>query len=84
METAYVAYILYSCSLGKYYSGQTNDLEKRLQQHNSGHGKYTKHGAPWDLIWFKKCLSRSEAVNIETQIKKRGAKRYIEDNQFGV
>lgn len=50
METAYVAYILYSCSLGKYYIGQTNDLDKRLQQHNAGHGKYTKHGAPWDLI----------------------------------
>jgi putative endonuclease len=79
MEVIYVTYILYSSSLGKYYIGQTDDFEKRFKQHNSGQSKFTKQGVPWNLVWQMEFFSRSEAVKLETQIKKRGAQRYLEN-----
>ncbi len=75
----YFVYILYSNCLDKFYTGQTDNLEKRLTRHNAGHGKYTKKGIPWTLAWSKQVESRSEAIKLEQTIKKRGAKRFIED-----
>jgi putative endonuclease len=71
-------YIIYSCSLNKYYVGQTNNIDDRLLRHNSGREKYTKIGTPWELVWKKEVLTRSEAMKLEKQIKNRGAKRYLE------
>ena len=76
-------YILYSETILKYYVGQTADIEIRLQRHNKGYVKSTKRGLPWKLIYWTEVLSRSEALILERKIKKRGAKRYL-DNQFGV
>ncbi|WP_298238180.1 hypothetical protein [uncultured Algibacter sp.] len=45
--------------------------------------KSTKHGLPWELILKIEVLSRREALILEKKIKKRGAKRYL-DNHFGV
>ncbi|GAA5021043.1 hypothetical protein GCM10011506_03530 [Marivirga lumbricoides] len=72
-------YILYSLSLGQYYVGQTSDLEKRIIRHNSGHGKHTKKGIPWKLIWSIGKRNRSESMELERKIKKRGAERYLAD-----
>ena len=76
-----VVYILYSRFLQKYYTGQTNNIQDRLLRHNSGQGKYSKIGVPWELIWKIEVSSRSEAVKLESQIKKH-AKRYLE-RKFG-
>ncbi|WP_298239041.1 GIY-YIG nuclease family protein [uncultured Algibacter sp.] len=76
-------YILFSQSLSKYYVGQTADFDKRLERHNLGYVKSTKHGLPWELILKIEVLSRREALILEKKIKKRGAKRYL-DNHFGV
>ena len=74
----YTVYILYSRSLEKHYTGQTNDFVDRLTRHNSGEGKYSKIGVPWELIWKTEVSTRSEAVKKDSQIKKQGAKRYLE------
>ncbi|WP_296698840.1 GIY-YIG nuclease family protein, partial [Algoriphagus sp.] len=65
----YCVYILYSNSLGKYYVGQTSDLIKRLNRHNAGRERFTRTGAPWQLIYSIGCDSRSEAVRLEKKIK---------------
>ena len=72
-------YILYSKSLEKYYTGQTNNLKDRLYRHNSGWQKHTKKGTPWKLVWSRSCKNREEAVKLESRIKKRGAKRFLEE-----
>lgn len=64
----------------KYYTGQTIDFVDRLARHNSGESKYSKNGVPWELIWKTEVSTRSEAVKKEIQIKKQGAKRYLERN----
>ncbi len=80
----YTVYILYSQKRSRYYIGETSNIEKRLERHNKGLVKSTKSGAPWDLITTVEVADRSEALLLEKRIKKRGAKRFIEDNQFGV
>ncbi|MBT8186705.1 MAG: GIY-YIG nuclease family protein [Croceitalea sp.] len=76
-------YILYSEKRSRYYVGQTTDIDKRLKRHNLGIVPSTKNGKPWKLIMRIEVFSRSEAVVLERKIKKRGAKRYIDDH-FGV
>ena len=76
-------YIIYSEKRSKYYVGQTANIDNRLKRHNLGFVPSTKNGAPWKLVLQIEVLSRSEAMILEKKIKKRGAKRYI-DNQFGV
>ena len=80
----YTVYILYSQKRSRYYVDQTDNVENRLIRHNKGLVASTKTGVPWDLIYTQKVKNRSESLILEKKIKKRGAKRYIEDNQFGV
>ena len=38
----YIVYILYSSRLDKYYIGRTNDIVRRLSEHNRIKGKFTQ------------------------------------------
>ena len=76
-------YILYSEKRSKYYVGQTADIDKRLKRHNQGTVPSTKTGIPWLLVLQIEVSNRSEALLLERKIKKRGAKRFI-DNHRGV
>ena len=75
----YWTYILYSETLNKFYTGQTNNLDTRIERHNLALVKSTKNGIPWKLIHSTKQSSRTEAIKLETKIKKRGAKRFLDD-----
>jgi len=74
----YSVYILYSKSSDKYYIGHTGDVEKRLNQHNSGYSKSTKSGIPWILKYEYSYSSRSCAVNRENEIKMKKSRKYIQ------
>lgn len=74
-------YILFSEKSSKYYVGQTADIEDRLKRHNSGRVNSTKYGIPWKIVLQIEVLNRSQAVALETKIKKRGAKRYLDDHR---
>jgi putative endonuclease len=80
-------YILQSESTGRYYCGQTNDLDRRIREHNdpaSYSAKTTKRFlGPWRLIWSKSFDSRSEAMMLERSIKKRGMSRFLEEQVNG-
>lgn len=59
------------CRDGTFYTGWTNDLDKRLEAHNSGAGaKYTKTRRPVELMWFRESNSKEEAMSLEWHIKK--------------
>ncbi|MFN7654355.1 MAG: GIY-YIG nuclease family protein [Cyclobacteriaceae bacterium] len=72
-------YILQSLTTNRYYVGQTNNLEKRLDEHNSEVAGHTKKEQPWKLVWHKTVSTRGEALLLERKIKKRGASRFLED-----
>ena len=61
------------CADGRYYVGQTDDLENRLWEHQQG-GKcaYTSVRRPIVLVWSQEFPTREEAKEAEAQIKKWG------------
>ena len=73
----FYVYILYSEKIAKHYIGQTQNIENRIMEHNSGESKFTKTGKPWLLVWSKALTTRAEAMALEKKIKMYGAKRYL-------
>ncbi len=62
-------YIL-KCSDGTYYTGSTNDLERRLIQHQIGEGaNYTKSRRPVELVYYEEYDRIDEAFYREKQIQ---------------
>ena len=82
----YYVYILKSESSGRYYCGSTENPEKRLEQHNDLTNWFTKttkrFKGPWKFFWITELGTRSDAINLEQRIKKRGSKRFLDDLQI--
>lgn len=58
------------CADGTLYTGWTNNLEKRIQAHNSGAGaKYTRSRRPVKLVYFESFPTKEEAMSREWHIK---------------
>ena len=69
MEYMYYTYVLESKS-GKRYVGQTNNLERRLFEHNNGLTRYTtKQRTQWKVIYYETFPTRSEAMKREAYFK---------------
>ena len=63
-------YIL-RCGDGTLYTGMTDDFEKRLAAHRSGHGaKYTRGRTPLEAVYREDCASKSDALKRECAIKR--------------
>lgn len=63
---------LLECSDGSYYCGITNDINRRLSEHNAGTGaKYTRGRLPVKLLVKVGVGSRSEALKLESMVKKK-------------
>jgi len=59
------------CSDDSLYTGITNDLQKRFQQHVEGKGaKYFRGRQPLEVVHLEQCPDRSSASKREAQIKK--------------
>lgn len=68
-NSCWFVYIL-QCNDGTYYTGATNNLDKRVEKHNSGKGaKYTRNRLPVKLVYSLKCNSKSAALKEEYRIK---------------
>ncbi|MBD3231925.1 GIY-YIG nuclease family protein [Candidatus Dependentiae bacterium] len=66
----FYVYIL-KCRDGSYYTGHTDNIEKRLSEHVSGSVKcYTSNKLPVKLVFMKNFPSRYEALCAERKIKK--------------
>ncbi len=74
----YSVYIIYSQKLDRYYVGSTNDLDRRLHDHNRGKTPYSKNGLPWVLRYSEHFETRQEAVRREKEIKKKKSRKFIE------
>lgn len=66
----WLVYLL-RCSDGSLYCGITNDIDRRLSQHNKGKGaKYTRTRLPVNLVYLENAESKSAALKKEAMIKK--------------
>ncbi len=75
----YFVYILYSEKLDRYYVGQTEDIEKRLQIHLLGISKYTSVAIDWTLVHSETFPTRKDAIKRESEIKRKKSRKYIEE-----
>jgi putative endonuclease len=58
------------CSNGKYYTGSTIDLERRLIQHQNGEGSnFTKKYLPVELVYIEEFQRIDQAFYREKQIQ---------------
>ena len=74
-------YILQSESSGRYYCGQSSDVDRRIRQHNDPEYDFSKttkrFAGPWRLVKSIRCDDRSQATRLERSIKKIGIARYL-------
>ncbi|PPD00313.1 MAG: hypothetical protein CTY35_02620 [Methylotenera sp.] len=80
----YFVYIL-KCKDDSYYTGITNDLERRLNEHHSGKNKdsYTHDKRPLTLMWFETFNDVLNAIATEKKIKgwsRRKKEALIDEN----
>ena len=82
----FFVYILRSEQSGKFYTGQTNDLDRRMQEHNDplhNNRKFTTLNAgPWELLHHEEYATRSEAMKREKWLKSGVGREWIHA-QFG-
>ena len=77
IKRMYTLYILHSKSLDKYYVGYTNDLMRRLNEHNRIKGKFTDVGIPWVLVYKETYVTKKIAMDREKLIKSKKSKKFI-------
>lgn len=73
----YYNYVLQSKKDGKRYIGFTNNLEKRLKEHNAGLNKSTKFRRPFKLIYYESCLNKIDAIKRESYLKTMWGNNYL-------
>jgi len=78
----YYLYVLQSIEDKKFYVGYTNNITKRLAEHNSGKVKSTKNRKPMKLVYWEGCLSQKDALKREKYLKTAWGKRYLK-NRIG-
>lgn len=73
----YQVYALKSISRNYIYVGMTNNLDRRIGEHNKGREKTTKPYSPFELIYSQKFSSRAEARVKEKQLKMGSGKEFL-------
>ena len=75
----FYTYVLKSEKDSRFYTGSTNDLQKRLSEHNSGRVTSTKGRGSFELIYYEASLNEQDARAREKYLKTGMGKRYIKN-----
>jgi len=70
MPASYSVYVLQNPK-GRFYIGLTDDVGRRISQHNSGESRWTKLKGPWLLAWQSEKLSLGDARKLENLLKRQ-------------
>ena len=67
------------CADGTFYTGWTDDIDKRMKAHNSGRGaKYTRKRAPVKLVYCERFYNKIHAMSREYAIKQLTRQQKLE------
>ncbi len=75
---AFYVYVLRSQTTGRFYIGHTENLIKRIFEHNNNRTPSIKNRGPWELFYSEAYETRSAAAKRERQIKKMKSRKFIE------
>lgn len=70
-------YVLESLKDGERYIGYTNNLKRRLEEHNKGLSFSTKYRLPFKLIYFEGCINEDDAKRREYYLKTTQGRRFL-------
>ena len=76
-ELMYYVYLLLCEKDGKFYTGSTHDLKRRIAEHEAGSVKSTVRRKPLKLIYYEACLNETDARVRERYLKSGAGKKYL-------
>jgi len=72
-------YVLKSLKYDQWYTGMTNDLRRRVIEHNNGKSEYTKYRGPYKIIYYEASFNELDARAREKYLKSGAGKRYLKN-----
>ena len=75
----YYVYVLQSKKDGKWYTGYTDDLRKRFQEHSKGLVYASRKRRPLKIIYYEACLNEQDAKMREMYLKTGMGKKYVKN-----
>jgi putative endonuclease len=73
----YYVYVLKSKVNGQQYKGLTENIKRRVSEHNSGKNKSTKPYRPWELVFSEQFETRVEARKYEKWLKSGVGREFL-------
>jgi putative endonuclease len=71
VPAAYCVYVLQNRE-GRFYIGLTDDVARRVAQHNADKSRWTRGRGPWRVVWQSAQLSLTDARRLENRLKRQG------------
>jgi len=71
-------YVLKSSKNGRLYTGSTNNLERRLEEHSSGKSVYTRNTRPYQLVYQEELTDELEARRRERFLKSGKGREFLQ------
>ena len=75
----FYTYVLRSKKDGKWYTGYSGDLRKRLIEHNSAQNFSTKNRGPFEVIYYEACINEKDAKAREKFLKSGPGKKFLKN-----
>lgn len=70
-------YLIESKKTGELYIGSTDNLKRRLEEHNQGLNFSTKKDKPWKYIYLEGCFEKSDSLRREKYLKSTQGRRML-------
>ncbi len=75
----YYVYVLKSLKDNKFYTGYTENLKLRFEEHQKGYVLSTKDRRPFKLVYYESCLDKKDAIHREKYLKTYLGKMFIKN-----
>ena len=82
ISTMFYVYVLKSSTHHSRYIGSTQDIKKRLLEHNNGKCRYTKGRSPWKLVYKEELETRGDAMKREKFLKSGKGREFLDNLHF--
>jgi putative endonuclease len=70
-------YVLLSLKDNRFYTGYTEDMKQRMEEHRLGKVSSTRNRRPLEVVYCEACLDQADALHRERYLKTTWGKRYL-------